>query len=93
VDRAKVCVSRGQLPEGLGWVSRLQNVDEDACERYARAVELAERVWEEWERLGRPLTAEGVDDDPVRLLRRPARPRCRPEALENPGPLASAAAI
>jgi hypothetical protein len=32
---------------------------DDACARYERACELAERVRAEWENLGRPLTAEG----------------------------------
>ena len=36
-----------------------RDVDEDARERYARAVELAERIRDEWEGLGCPLMAEG----------------------------------
>jgi hypothetical protein len=37
----------------------MRDPSEDARERYARAVELVERIRAEWEGLGRPLTAEG----------------------------------
>jgi hypothetical protein len=37
----------------------VRDAREDAVERYARAVELAERIRAEWAKLGCPLTAEG----------------------------------
>jgi hypothetical protein len=40
-------------------MSRPWNPAGDARDRYARAVELAEYVRAEWEKLGSPLTAEG----------------------------------
>jgi hypothetical protein len=36
-----------------------RDVDADACDRYARACELAELIRTEWKNLGCPLTAEG----------------------------------